>query len=599
MTFDVNSDLKSSTANQLRQEKQSISSQLLHVQQQISDLAFCNYRTYADAGSTTEHCRKRFAEASELVDSIDSEIIGLRECLSNFRERNVKISQEVAFLKSAESKESPLWDMLSLPTRMDVCIRAGYYEDAYLLTNYGMQLQQHGLTKNPLIKTVSNKLVEARHHLLNELFNQFAGPIDLASSIQVVNNIRKIPCLSPTQLRISVLHYRDLFLEKQVMNIRSQPDFILRMVEVYRDCMYDTMVMHLAVFPENESLKRDSNVDPRWDVWHAADSSAVLSEWAFHNLETMFGYIRDCEDSALDIGALSSKLMSFAASFGRIGVDFRPMVASVVQEFVSRKFLNSVVSGALRFAECEVIAIDGDIPDELTTVNSTFNANPTPSAALTFWDDLCVYGNGVIEAMNQLRNGLSPILVCTVLDALTKSLKIVFKWLDGFADISDHREKLAKAVKLIVRYFLPYLHCCLLILFPYERCCRPFYNTVVSFEEYGKRCAIPVNKLYEDCRHVSIFEEIIGETKSDHEEVSALKLNAEASVDILGNSGLSKETERCYRSDNLIHNSVSSQNQESGVTNWSSDVIADDDELVFTAKRPVEDKNEFSEISLA
>lgn len=33
------------------------------------------------------------------------------------------------------------------------------------------------------------------------------------------------------------------------------------MVEIYRDCMYDTMVMHLAVFPENESLKRDVSHD--------------------------------------------------------------------------------------------------------------------------------------------------------------------------------------------------------------------------------------------------------------------------------------------------------------------------------------------------
>lgn len=38
-------------------EKQSTESQLLHVQQQISDLAYGNYRIYADAGSTTERCR--------------------------------------------------------------------------------------------------------------------------------------------------------------------------------------------------------------------------------------------------------------------------------------------------------------------------------------------------------------------------------------------------------------------------------------------------------------------------------------------------------------------------------------------------------------
>lgn len=32
------------------------------------------------------------------------------------------------------------------------------------------------------------------------------------------------------------------------------------MVEVYRDCMYDTMVLYLAVFPENEVSRRQADV---------------------------------------------------------------------------------------------------------------------------------------------------------------------------------------------------------------------------------------------------------------------------------------------------------------------------------------------------
>lgn len=36
---------------------------------------------------------------------------------------------------------------------MDICIRAGYYDLAYTLTNYGLQLQQQTqLYRNPLIK---------------------------------------------------------------------------------------------------------------------------------------------------------------------------------------------------------------------------------------------------------------------------------------------------------------------------------------------------------------------------------------------------------------------------------------------------------------
>lgn len=511
MSLDVESELRTLSAQQLRQEKQSITSQLLHVQQQISDLAYGNYRTYADAGSTTEHCRRMFGEANELVNSIDAEIEGLRCSLNEFGERSVEIGKELGYLRSAESKGSPLWDILSLPSRMDVCIRAGYYEVAYSLTNYGIQLQQHGLTKNPAIKAVADKLMEARHYLLDELFNRFAGPIDLASSIQVVNNIRKIPYLSATQLRVSILQYRDIYLEKQILDIRSQPDFILRMVEVYRDCMYDTMVLYLAVFPEGEILKRDPSSDPRWDVWQHAGPSAVLSEWAIRNFEEMFEHIRNVDNkSSVDVGALSSKLMSFALSFGRMGMDFRPLIANVIHEFIVSKFSSSTMAAASKLAESESINIEGDLPEvSVTTHQSTSGVQPSPPAALVLWDDLCVYGNALLEAINELRNGLSPNQINAVLDALSDSLKSVFSWLDQFADVPDQQNQFSKAIQLLSRYFVPYLNRCLLVLFPYEKCCRPFYHTAFSLEQYEKRCCLSVADLYAHCAHSAAFDEIV------------------------------------------------------------------------------------------
>lgn len=44
-------------------------------------------------------------------------------------------------------------------------------------------------------------------------------------------------------------------------DLQSQPDFISRMVEIYRDFMYDTMVLYLSVFPEGEISKRDVSIN--------------------------------------------------------------------------------------------------------------------------------------------------------------------------------------------------------------------------------------------------------------------------------------------------------------------------------------------------
>lgn len=79
--------------------------------------------------------------------------------------------------------------------------------------------------------------MEARSFLLEELFNKFSGPLDLASSIQVgvvlfvahqcccqgcfqvVNNVRKMPYLTPTQLRTCILQHRDMYLDRQILEI--------------------------------------------------------------------------------------------------------------------------------------------------------------------------------------------------------------------------------------------------------------------------------------------------------------------------------------------------------------------------------------------
>jgi len=96
--------------------------------------------------------------------------------------------------------------------------------------------------------------MDSRHRLLDELFTKFSQPIELAKSIQIVNSIRKIPHLSQIQLRVSLLTYRDVHLERRLAALGGEPDFLLKAVEVYRDCLYDTMVLYTAVFPREDSL---------------------------------------------------------------------------------------------------------------------------------------------------------------------------------------------------------------------------------------------------------------------------------------------------------------------------------------------------------
>ncbi|VDO16658.1 unnamed protein product [Brugia timori] len=168
--------------------------------------------------------------------------------------------------------------------------------------------------------------------------------------------------------------------------------------------------------------------------------------------------------------------MSFALSFGRMGMDFRPMIAEIIDKFVINRFSLKVQNAANNLKQCRSIEIDGEIPDTVFSSGSQDGKQPSAPSVLAFWDDLCVYGNALIDALNELRNGLSPTQINAVLKELTNSVKIVICWLCDMEKLVK-KAIMEKAVKLFGKYFIPYINGCLLTLYPYEKCCRPFYHT--------------------------------------------------------------------------------------------------------------------------
>lgn len=61
--------------------------------------------------------------------------------------------------------------------------------------------------------------------------------------------------------------------------------------------------------------------------------------------------------------------------------------------------------------QCKTIQIDGEVPDASFFPCTQDGKQPPAPSILAFWDDLCIYGNALIDALNELRSGLSPTQV--------------------------------------------------------------------------------------------------------------------------------------------------------------------------------------------
>ncbi|KAK6009558.1 hypothetical protein OSTOST_25504 [Ostertagia ostertagi] len=230
---------------------------------------------------------------------VSAQVPELASELRAFHARTKDVSNELDIVQSACQKENLVWELLSLPSG------------------------------------IADKLVEARSFLLEELFNKFSGPLDLASSIQVVNNVRK-NAISHTY-STTCLHFTT-----QGYN-HPEFEFAIRAIEIYRDCMYDTLVLYLAVFPESETARKDLSLDPRWETWPSSAPSSVLGHWTARNITRLLDLIcRTDMKSGVDMCTVWSKLMSLAASLGRMGLDFRSLVVNSLVKVSLERFSSAV-----------------------------------------------------------------------------------------------------------------------------------------------------------------------------------------------------------------------------------------------------------------
>ncbi|PAV59621.1 hypothetical protein WR25_08206 [Diploscapter pachys] len=450
--IEIEEEIKSMSLEQLRRERALISNELKSLQDQIGDLAFNNYRTYADAGRTTQDCTKIFTDMSEKLRTVSAEVTGLSSGLKSFHSKGQSVSGELDTVHSALDANHSLWEILSLPAKMDVCIRAGYYEAAYSLTNYGMMLQQHAIIKNPLIKKIADRLVEARCFLLDELFNKFSGPLDLADSIKVVNNVRKMPYLTATQLRLSVLQHRDIYLDKQILDISPL-------------------------------------VDPRWENWPTSSPSSILGQWASRNITRLIDIIQRADmKNAVDMCAVWSNLMLLGAAFGRMGLDCRPLIVARLTRMVLQRFQASVKHATNRMVHevrCLTIA-SGEI-NPVPGLHDSSNEHqegrpavpPTPAPELSMWDDVCVYANDILNALNDLRYTLTPVLLEAVCNCVRQSLRSVISWLSSQSS-SAH---FPRAVRILFLHLAPFLSNVIRFLFPFSVISQA-YNTQISKQQY-------------------------------------------------------------------------------------------------------------------
>uniref|UniRef100_A0A915M7B0 Conserved oligomeric Golgi complex subunit 8 n=1 Tax=Meloidogyne javanica TaxID=6303 RepID=A0A915M7B0_MELJA len=104
-----------------------------------------------------------------------------------------------------------------------------------------------------------------------------------------------------------------------------------------------------------------------------------------------------------------SKLMSCAFSFGRMGLDFRSLIHYKFSQMVLNIFQNKIEAATKSFTSNEKIDLIDDGIFESTQSELKKEINRVDLSApleLCIWDELCVFGNSIINALNEIRHSI-------------------------------------------------------------------------------------------------------------------------------------------------------------------------------------------------
>ncbi|UMM29654.1 hypothetical protein L5515_011908 [Caenorhabditis briggsae] len=282
---------------------------------------------------------------------------------------------------------------------------------------------------------------------------------------------------------------------------------IVQAIETYRTSMYDTLVLYLAVFPENEIVRKNPNADPRWESWPVLPPNSILSQWVISNVKKMLDLITKADvKSAVDLSAVWTKLMAMASSFGRMGIDFRPLIAGKLTKLVEQRFRQNVQDATNRLTgSSRDIVMIGIDPASLPQFESTPDAPPVAAAELSLWDEMTIYTNGVVDALNGLRFILTPVILSTVVVSLRDSIRSILTWL---ATSHSNSANFTRAVRIVCTSVAPFFEKCIAFFFPPATISKIFGSSI-SKHQYLQFIEFDMKQLAASCDGADKIEDIV------------------------------------------------------------------------------------------
>eukprot|EP01135_Chromosphaera_perkinsii_P011629 Nk52_evm12s2462 gene=Nk52_evmTU12s2462 len=434
------------------------------IQSETQSLAFRNYKAFVQTAECSREIYEKFNETSSHVDEFLDALPEFREVCSKFEEKCEKIGAKRRQIIQLLKMHGQMVEILEIPQLAETCIRNSHYEEALELTVFVERLRRKH-SDIPIVQSIVEDVVNSRNLMLSQLLSTLEEQIQLPECLRVVGFLRRLDVYSEVELRIKFLKTRDVWLFSTVESAEHEDPFsyVAKVIEICRVNIFDIITQYRAVFSEEYGDYGFSSIASSDSASKSAgmDLKNILTSWANQKVVWFWDILEPELEKIGDgssISSLLSQCMYFGMSMGRVGMDFRNVIAGIFEKRILRLYVGKVEGGVSNFSETleshaalqmsKALLVRSsrlrrgaslsktDKEDEDSKKESSEEVYAPPSGLLEH-PSMAVLCNVYLNALNDLSRCAPLSLSFSIADATAVSLGNIAKSLEKYTITND------------------------------------------------------------------------------------------------------------------------------------------------------------------
>jgi conserved oligomeric Golgi complex subunit 8 len=471
-----------------------------HIQEEIKNLAFSNYKTFIRTAVVSKEIYSDFSVIESKLDHLVTHLPEFGGLCENFTKNIQTISGSRRTNNLTLQKHNQLLEILEISQLMDTCVRNEYYEEALDLAAYVKRLDKRFSSSIQLVRQIVNDVNKSLNIMLKQLLQQLKTNLQFNQCLKIIGIIRRLEVFSESELRIKFLQLRDSWLNTLLKQIPTNDPYhhISKTIEEMRIHLFDIITQYRAIFSDDDlnsaSITTQSSASNLLLFSKDLNNESKLFYcWLQQKIKT-FLHILD-NDLRLGVGArldsVLSQSMYFGLAFSRVGLDFRVLIVPIFEEVILEHMSKSFAIANVKFEESlgkvnwSELYLENSKTSNSSLLTSAFDETTKHTASATSiinppiqlldFQPLAIYLNSILVAFNEFRLcgplnlfGKVHKLVWDSLVKMSSHLSVYYKREKASFDKNEH-ELFLNFLYHLAHVLVPFMEKCLSCLFSYDQ----------------------------------------------------------------------------------------------------------------------------------